>query len=105
MNPDDANFGFIILALAMVIIGGFGSWSGALLGAFLLAWLPTKLDFLGNWWPVIYGGAMILIAAYLPGGFFAVARRAVQEVRARHRRPSSAPASEDRTETKETVPV
>ena len=37
-------------------------WVGAvaLVGAFLLAWLPTKLTFFGSWWPVVYGATMII---------------------------------------------
>ena len=56
IEPTDAGFSLIVLALTMVIIGGFGSWFGALLGAFLLTWLPLRLSSFGSWWPVIYGG-------------------------------------------------
>ena len=51
----------------MVIIGGFGSWVGALIGAIVLGYLPLRLTSLGEWWPVIYGGVMMLVATYLPG--------------------------------------
>jgi branched-chain amino acid transport system permease protein len=77
ISPNDASFSLIILALAMVIIGGFGSWVGALIGAIVLAYLPLRLTSLGEWWPIIYGGAMLLIATYLPGGLYAVGRRGV----------------------------
>jgi branched-chain amino acid transport system permease protein len=73
--PEDASFSFIILALAMVIIGGFGSWIGALIGAIVIAYLPLKLTGLGDWWPIIYGTVMVLVATYLPGGLYAVAKR------------------------------
>ena len=92
--PDDANFSFIILALAMVIIGGFGSWSGALVGAFLIAWLPTRLTFLGSWWPVVYGAAMIIVASYIPGGFFAVARAGFLRLRATTKRAAPVESAE-----------
>ena len=68
ISPDDASFSFIILALAMVIIGGFGSWLGALIGAIVLGYLPLRLTSLGDWWPVIYGAMMLLVATYLPAG-------------------------------------
>jgi len=68
IEPTDAGFSLVVLALTMVIIGGFGSWFGALLGAFLLTWLPLRLTSFGEWWPVIYGGLMILIATWMPGG-------------------------------------
>ena len=81
ISPDDASFSFIVLALAMVIIGGFGSWVGALIGAIVLGYLPLRLTSLGDWWPVIYGAVMMLVATYLPGGFYALARRAVTGTR------------------------
>jgi branched-chain amino acid transport system permease protein len=73
--PEDASFAFVILALAMVIIGGFASWVGALVGAIVLAALPLQLTFLGQWWPIIYGIAMILVGTYLPGGLYALFKR------------------------------
>jgi branched-chain amino acid transport system permease protein len=77
ISPGDASFSLIILALAMVIIGGFGSWIGALIGAIVLAYLPLRLTSLGDWWPVIYGATMLLIATYLPGGFYSLVKRGV----------------------------
>jgi branched-chain amino acid transport system permease protein len=87
ISPEDASFSFVILALAMVIIGGFGSWMGALIGAIVLAYLPLKLTGLGEWWPVIYGTVMVLVATYLPGGFYALARRTIIRLRRSIRRP------------------
>jgi len=81
ISPDDASFSFIILALAMVIIGGFGSWLGALIGAVVLGYLPLRLTSLGDWWPVIYGGTMLLVATYLPGGIYALGRQAIAGTR------------------------
>ncbi|MDB5910801.1 MAG: hypothetical protein JWP34_4915 [Massilia sp.] len=85
INPEDASFSFIILALAMVIIGGFGSWVGALAGAIVLAYLPLKLTAIGNSWPVIYGTAMVLVATYLPGGLHALVKRWAIRLRASSR--------------------
>lgn len=73
VEPTDAGFGLIVLVLTMVIIGGFGSWFGALVGAFLLTWLPLRLTSLGAWWPVVYGALMILIATWVPGGIVGLA--------------------------------
>lgn len=81
ISPSDASFSLIITALAMVIVGGFGSWVGAIVGAILLGYLPIKLTGIGDWWPVIYGVAMALVATYVPGGFFSVAQTAARRVR------------------------
>ena len=83
VSPTDAGFPFVILALAMVVIGGFGSWVGALLGAFLISWLPLQLSFLGPWWPVVYGATMIFMATYVPGGLYGLGKRAVIRARSR----------------------
>ena len=98
ISPGDASFSFIVLALAMVIIGGFGSWVGALIGAIVLGYLPLRLTSLGEWWPVIYGGVMMLVATYLPGGFYALARRAITGTRGNvrlWRQPAAVPSVTD----------
>jgi branched-chain amino acid transport system permease protein len=68
INPDIVGFDAVILILAMVIVGGFTSWVGALIGAILLVQLPLHLSELGTWWPVVYGSALVFIAVYAPGG-------------------------------------
>jgi len=74
IEATDAGFALIVLALTMVIIGGYGSWLGALVGAFLLTWLPLRLTSFGDWWPLVYGVLMILIATWIPGGLVGTAR-------------------------------
>jgi branched-chain amino acid transport system permease protein len=94
VSPGDAGFNLIVLALTMVIIGGFGSWVGALAGAILIAWLPLKLESLSEWWYAIYGGIMIVMATFIPGGLYGVARQLGRRSRAllRRRRPAAAGA-------------
>jgi branched-chain amino acid transport system permease protein len=72
VEPGDAGFNLIVLALTMVIIGGFGSWKGALVGAILLTWVPYELTSIGQWWNVIYGGVMIGMATFIPGGLLSI---------------------------------
>jgi branched-chain amino acid transport system permease protein len=81
ISPTDASFSLIITALAMVTVGGSGSWVGALVGAVLLGYLPIKLTSIGDWWPVIYGTAMALVATYLPVGFYGLAQIGVRRAR------------------------
>lgn len=82
ISPTDASFSLIITALAMVTIGGSGSWVGALVGAVLLGYLPIKLTAIGDWWPVIYGSVMALVATYVPVGFYGLAQLGVRRGRA-----------------------
>jgi branched-chain amino acid transport system permease protein len=81
-----------------VIIGGFGSWFGALLGAFLLTWLPLRLTSLGSWWPVIYGALMMLIATWMPGGIIGVASNLIRRGRGGPRLRSPLPTRRDEAE-------
>jgi branched-chain amino acid transport system permease protein len=98
VEPTDAGFSLIVLALTMVIIGGFGSWFGALLGAFLLTWLPLRLTSLGSWWPVIYGALMMLIATWMPGGIIGVASNLIRRGRGGPRLRSPLPTRRDEAE-------
>jgi branched-chain amino acid transport system permease protein len=70
ITPTDAGFGFITLALGMVIVGGFTSWVGTVIGTVALVWGPLLLSDLGHWWPVVYGAVMIAVAVYAPEGLF-----------------------------------
>lgn len=87
ITPEDISFNLIILILAMVIIGGFTSWVGALFGAILLTWVPLELSGLGRWWPVVYGAGLLLIAVYVPRGIFGVVHSLVQRLTVRAPRP------------------
>lgn len=68
VSPGDLSFNVVILILAMVIIGGFRTWIGALCGAILLVWIPLQLSGLGTSWPVVYGIGLLVVAVYLPTG-------------------------------------
>lgn len=70
VSAGDAGFNLIVLALTMVIIGGFRSWVGAVIGAILIAWLPLRLESLSEWWYAMYGALMIVMATYVPGGIY-----------------------------------
>ncbi len=92
IEPTDAGFELIVLALSMVIIGGFRSWAGALLGAILLTWLPLELTSVGSWLNLVYGGLMIVLATWLPGGLLD-ALRALLRLPARLRLLLRSPSS------------
>ena len=83
ISPSDVGFNFLILALAMVIIGGSGSWKGAAIGAIIVIWLPLQLRFLGDQWPLVYGAAMLLVATYAPDGLLGAIDRLKRMLRRR----------------------
>jgi branched-chain amino acid transport system permease protein len=81
IQPTDASFSMIILALAMVILGGFRSWFGAFLGAVVLTWIPLKLIGIGEWWAVIYGALMIIAGTFARDGILGLGRNVVIALR------------------------
>lgn len=89
ISPDDVGFEFMIMALAMVIIGGSGSWRGAALGAVIVVWLPLELRFLGDHWPIVYGVAMVFMATYAPDGLLGALGRLRKSLVDRVHRKSS----------------
>lgn len=66
--PTDIGFPLIVLALTMIIVGGAGSWLGALIGAVIFTWLPDLLTFANEWRTTAYGAIVALAAVWLPGG-------------------------------------
>ncbi|MFI6096457.1 branched-chain amino acid ABC transporter permease [Lentzea sp. NPDC051213] len=98
LKPDESEFGTYgvntsIAFLAMVIIGGLGSVTGAVVGALVVFGLPQVLTlystdlgwFTGSITPVlvssfVYGAAIVLVVLFEPGGLAAVGRR-LKEIR------------------------
>ncbi|GGO20566.1 branched-chain amino acid ABC transporter permease [Microbispora rosea subsp. aerata] len=70
--PTDIGFSLVTLALTMIIVGGSRSWAGAFIGAVIFTWLPSVLEFSGQWQKVIYGVIVALAAIWVPGGLLGV---------------------------------
>lgn len=68
ISPDIFNFLESARILVMLIIGGSGSIVGALLGSFILTFLPEVLRFLSSWYMAVYGAGIIALVIYMPEG-------------------------------------
>ena len=55
LAPEQAGFGLIVDTLMMVVIGGAAAWWGALVGAFIVTWLPEILRFTGDYRGIVEG--------------------------------------------------
>jgi branched-chain amino acid transport system permease protein len=66
--PDAFGFTVSISILAMVIVGGIGSTWGVLVGAVLLTLLPELFRFINDYKLLIYGGLLLLVMRFAPGG-------------------------------------
>ncbi len=61
--------------LLMLILGGVGSLTGAVVGAFAFVALTEIFQALTRHWQLLLGGAIILLVIFLPGGLASVANR------------------------------
>ena len=68
ISPASFGFNFSIELLTMVVIGGLGSIYGSFLGAALLTLLPEFLRAAHDYDIIIYGGLLMLMVIFMPGG-------------------------------------
>lgn len=66
--PPSFGFNFSIELLTMVVVGGLGSIYGSFLGATLLTLLPELLREAKDYDIIIYGGILMLMVMFMPGG-------------------------------------
>ncbi len=98
-HPGLVNFHLVVLALTVIVVGGSGSWIGALIGSLIFVWLPTWLVFIGEWEEIVYGVIVALAAIFLPSGVLGVAKNLwhrfrTREGRARLKAGGGTPAGE-----------
>jgi branched-chain amino acid transport system permease protein len=60
VSPSMLDFGLMMNLLAMIVIGGWGSFWGPLVGTVVLSWLDEALASLGEWRQLIFGGVMVV---------------------------------------------
>jgi branched-chain amino acid transport system permease protein len=70
ISPDQFGFAESVVFLTMALLGGVRSPFGAALGTALLILLPEWLRFLKVTYLAVYGGAVILIMVFMPGGIW-----------------------------------
>lgn len=72
--PDAFGFTMSIAALSMVAIGGVGSTWGVLGAAVALTLLPEMFRVVNDYKLILYGGVLVLVMRFMPGGLAAVLR-------------------------------
>lgn len=74
IHPNSFNFMWSVIILLMIILGGLGSVTGAVVGAIILSLLPEVLRFFGEtvsqWRMVIYSMLLICLMLLRPSGIF-----------------------------------
>lgn len=80
--PDAVGAALSIDILLMVVLGGQGGVSGALVGAALIGFLDISGHAYENWREVAYGVLVIIVVIAAPGGVIGLFRRTKREARA-----------------------
>jgi branched-chain amino acid transport system permease protein len=76
VEPNAFMVNLSFLFVAMVVIGGSGNIFGAILGAFLLTYLPERFRGFVDWRPFAFGVALVLVMILRPQGLVPSRRRA-----------------------------
>jgi branched-chain amino acid transport system permease protein len=76
--PDAVSVPLSITLLLMVVLGGSGSVSGAVIGAAILGVLDISGHQFENWREVAYGVLVIVVVIAAPGGLFGLVRERVK---------------------------
>jgi branched-chain amino acid transport system permease protein len=87
---------FDLTLVLMVFLGGFGSISGAVLGALIIEpltlWMNTQPAFSGSISEVIIGAIFLLVVLFMPRGIIPTGREFITKLRTRGR-PAVVPAT------------
>jgi ABC-type branched-subunit amino acid transport system permease subunit len=75
VSPPDFDFGYSLVMLSVVIIGGVDSIPGVVLGACLLLPLPERFRFLHEYRLLLYGVVIVVMLLYRPQGLWPAAVR------------------------------
>jgi branched-chain amino acid transport system permease protein len=76
VEPTGFALNLSFLFVAMVVIGGSGNMWGAMLGAFLITYLPERFREFQDWRPFAFGVAMVMVMILRPQGLVPSRRRA-----------------------------
>ena len=68
MQPGVLSYDTLVLIIAMMVIGGWGTLLGPILGAFLLTWLSEALHQAHEFRMRILGSLVVIAAVLFPAG-------------------------------------
>jgi branched-chain amino acid transport system permease protein len=93
IDPGTFDLQLSFLFVAMVVIGGSGNMAGAIVGAFLLTYLPERFREIEEWRNVAFGIALVTVMILRPQGLVPNRRRA-RELKDRAAEPVEAAGGE-----------
>lgn len=74
VSPELFNWPQSVTLVTMMVIGGIGSFPGAIIGTFAIQFMSEYLRFLVEYKMLIYGGILVFFMIFLPKGIAGVAR-------------------------------
>lgn len=83
ITPENYPLLLSVLILVCVVLGGSGNRTGVILGAFLVAWLPERFRGLANYRILIFGGTLVVMMIFRPGGLLPAGRRRTELLQGR----------------------
>lgn len=83
------HLGTSVTFVTMVVVGGSGNLWGAILGTFLLSWLPEWLSIIKKYDIVIYGLLLMLVMIFMPDGLVGRLSAFISRIRIRFSVPSN----------------
>lgn len=92
--PDTYSLDIVILAIAMVVLGGTGEWLGPLVGAVFFTVVPEWLRSTGIWRDVVVGAVLLVVVLVFPEGIVGWFTAQINFWRARHSREAGMRAAE-----------
>jgi len=81
LAPDDFSLTVAINHLAMVVIGGMGTFIGPILGAIVVGGIPQLLSFSKGYETVLFAAAVFFVVIFVPEGLAAGPRRLWRSLR------------------------
>lgn len=79
--PDSFGFILSVTLMAMVVIGGTGSTWGVVAATIILTLLPEVFRFINDYRLLIFGGLLMLVTRFAPGGLAGIVNALTQRMR------------------------
>ena len=93
INPKQFDIGFMVFILIWVIVGGYRTFYGAMLGVVVLSILDETFREFDQLRPAIYGGLLIVSILFLPSGLESLPQK-FRDMLASRRQPASGQSGE-----------
>lgn len=89
VEPSNYGLSLVVQLIAMVVLGGVGSWAGPIIGAAFFTFVPEWASGLGSWRDVLTAVVLLIVVRYAPDGIAGVVTRVIDSRKMRRSRAST----------------